>query len=143
MEDAVGHIAMTVLRRFLPPVGVVNRYATGGVIIVIFVMTAYIAGVVAAWFALSEVYGAAMASLVVALSCLVLALVTWGVTMLLNRLARERRARQARLRAAAGPTPEAELVDMALKALPGLVKEKPILTLLCVAGAVFMATRSQ
>lgn len=143
MEDAVGQIAVAALRRFLPPVGVVNRYATGGAIMAILVVTAYIAGVVAAWFALSDVYGPAIASLVVALSCLVLALVTWGVTALLNRMARERRAREARLRAAAAPSAEAELVDIALKALPGLVKEKPIMTLLCVAGAVFMATRSK
>ena len=103
MEDAVGQIAVAALRRFLPPVGVVNRYATGGAIMAILVVTAYIAGVVAAWFALSDVYGPAIASLVVALSCLVLALVTWGVTTLLNRMARERRAREARLRAGRCP----------------------------------------
>lgn len=143
MEDTVGQIAVAVLRRFLPPAGVVNRYAAGGAIIAILVVTAYIAGILAAWFALSDIYGPAIAGLVIALSCLALALVAWGVTALLNRMARERRAREARLRAAAAASPEAELVEAALKALPDLMKEKPIMTLLCVAGAVFMATWSK
>jgi hypothetical protein len=140
MGDAAGQIALALMGRLLPPAGNVQRYAAGGVIIAILLITGYIGLVLAAWFAVSAAYGPVMAGIAITAASLILALIVWGVTTLLNRRAQLRRAERARLQAAAA-TPEMQLAEAAFQALPGLMRDKPFLTMACVAGAVFAMTR--
>ncbi|HBF31216.1 hypothetical protein [Rhizobium sp.] len=140
MGDAAGQIASALLGHLLPQARSVQRNAVGGVLIVLFLATAYAALILALWFAVDEVYGPVIASLVVAGGSILLGLIAWGVTSILNRRAERRRRELAQLRAAVSP--EVQLAEAALGLLPELVRSKPLLTLACVAVAAFAATKS-
>jgi hypothetical protein len=128
------------LGRLVPHARAVRRNAAGGALIALFLATAYASLVVAAWFAMAGIYGPVIASLAVAGACVVLCLLAWGVTSILNIRAERRMLEIAALRAAVPP--EVQLAEAAFGALPELVRNKPILTLTCVAIAAFAMTKS-
>lgn len=140
MGDAAGHILSALMGRIVPQARAVQRNAAGGAFIVLFMATAYVALVVAGWFAVASSYGPVTASLVIAGGSLLLCLLAWGITSLLNRRAERRQLELQRLRAVASP--ELQLAETALGVLPELVRNKPILTLACVAVAAFAMTKA-
>ncbi|THF49724.1 hypothetical protein [Allorhizobium terrae] len=140
MGDAAGHILSALMGRIVPQARAVQRNAAGGALIVLFMVTAYVALVVAAWFAVANIYGPVNASMAIAAGSLILCLLAWGVTSLLNRRAERRQLEIQRLRASVSP--ELQLAETALGILPELVRNKPVLTLACVALAAFAVTKS-
>lgn len=140
MGDAAGHILSALLGRIVPQARSVQRNAAGGALIVLFLVTAYVALVVAAWFSIDHAAGPIAASLGIAGGSLLLCLLAWGVTSLLNNRAEKRQRELERLRASVSP--EVQLLETALGVMPELVRNKPILSLACVAVAAFALTKS-
>jgi hypothetical protein len=140
MGDAAGHIASALLEHLLPQVRSVQRNATGAALIVLFLLTAYGALVFALWFAVNAAQGPVIASLVIAGLSLLLGLLAWGITSVLNARAERHRRELAQLRASISP--EGQLIETALGILPELVRNKPVLTLACVALAAFAVTKN-
>ncbi|MBB4952229.1 hypothetical protein H4S14_000271 [Agrobacterium vitis] len=140
MGDAAGHILSALMGRLVPQARSVQRNAAGGALILLFLTTAYVAIVAATWFAVAATHGPVVSSLVIAGVSLLLCLLAWGVTATLNSRAARREKELARLRATVSP--EMQLAEAALGALPELVRTKPIMTLACVAVAAFAMTKS-
>lgn len=140
MGGIAGQIVSALLGQVMPQARSIQRSAVGGAVIAVFVITAYCALVFALWFALAASYGPIISSLVIAFGSLVLGLLAWGITHIVNDRAERRQRELAQLRVALSP--EAQLVETALGALPELVRNKPFVTLACVAIAAFVATRS-
>lgn len=140
MGGIAGQIVSALLGQLMPQARSIQRNAVGGAVIALFVVTAYCALVFALWFTLAASYGPVIASLVIALGSLVLGLLAWGITRMVNDRAERRQRELAQLRVAVSP--EVQLVQTALGVLPELVRTKPFVTLTCVAIAAFMATKN-
>lgn len=137
MAHPLAQLALSFAGGLLPPAQAAKRTALGGVVIAVFLLTAYVAGLVAAFFALAPVLGAAQAAALIAAGALVAAAIAWGVVTLMNRRAEER----ARLAAAERQLAlQSSLAQGALTALPALVRDHPFLSMLAAAGLVFAMT---
>jgi len=134
MAHPLAQLAMNLAGGLLPPAQAAKRTALGGIVIGIFLLTAYVAALVAVFFALSPVLGPAQAALAIAGGALVAALIAWGVVTMMNRRAEER----ARLAAAERQLAlQSSLAQGALSTLPALVRDHPFLSMLVAAGLVF------
>lgn len=140
MGGIAGQIVSALMGHLRPQARSLQRNLVGGAVIALFVLTSYFALVVALWFALAASYGPVIASLVIALGSLLIGLLVWGVTHILNDRAERRRRELAQLRSAI-PV-EVQLAETALGVLPELVRNRPFLTLSCVAIAAFVAAKS-
>ena len=136
MAHPLAQLAMSVAGGLLPPAQAAKRTALGGVVIAVFLLTAYVAGLVAGFFALAPVLGPTQAAALIAGGALVAAAIAWGVVTLMNRRAEER----ARLAAAERQLAlQSSLAQGALTALPALIRDHP-LSMLATAGLVFAMT---
>lgn len=137
MAHPLAQLALSFAGGLLPPAQAAKRTALGGVVIAVFLLTAYVASIVAGFFLLAPLVGPAKAAGLIAAGAIVAALIAWGVVTLMNRRAEER----ARLAAAERQLAlQSTLAQGALSALPALVRDHPYLTMLAAAGLVFAMT---
>lgn len=120
------------------PVERARRGAIGAALIAAFALTGWGALVGALWFALAPVIGASLAWLAIAGLCSVAALASWGIGAGLAARAR------ARAEAERNAVLETALAELALGALPRLLRDHPLLGLgLAAAAGAGLALRPQ
>jgi len=136
----MGGLAPLLLSVFTADIGAVvrrtRRTAIFYAVTAFFLLTAYVAGVVAGALYLAQVVGPPMAVLLIAIGALVLALMVLATLMILNRQDRKRKAATAM-----NDTGKALLTTVALSALPILTRSKPLMVLTAVGGLAFLFLR--
>ncbi|MBV2184646.1 MAG: hypothetical protein KUL88_08935 [Rhizobium sp.] len=129
---ALGNVATTAVE--------VKRKTIGGLIATIFLLTAYVALVMALAFYVAAEAGPVAASLVVAASAMAGALVVMAVVAVLNRQTERLMLERQAAMAARGPDP---LTARLVAELPGMMRESPIVTTLMVSSLVYVLARSR
>lgn len=129
---ALGNVATTAVE--------VKRKTIGGLIATIFLLTAYVALVMALAFYVAAEAGPVAASLVVAASAIAGAWVVLAVVAVLNRQTERRMLERQAALAARGPDP---LTARLVAELPGMMRESPIVTTLMVSSLVYVLARSR
>jgi NADH:ubiquinone oxidoreductase subunit K len=136
----MGGLAPLLLSVFTADIGAAvrrtRRNAIFYAVIAFFLLTAYVAGVVAGALYLAQVVGPPMAVLLIAIGALVLALIILATLMILNRRDRKRKAA-----AAVNDSGKALLATVALSALPMLTRSKPLMGIAAVGGLAFLLLR--
>lgn len=136
----MGGLAPLLLSAFTADIGaVVKRTRRNAILIAMtafFMLTAYVAGVVAGALYLAQVVGPPMAVLLIAVGALVLALIVLASLMIMNRRDRKRQAA-----AAVNDSGKALLATVALTALPMLTRSKPLMAIAGIGGLAFMFLR--
>jgi hypothetical protein len=140
VTSIAGLITRTLVGSFLPTTEKVQRNALGGAIIAVLVITAYIASMIGAWFALLPYYGPAISCALIAVGTLFVALIVWGVTAELNRRARHKLQLERQARAA---SIDSQLVQGAMSTMPAMLRESPVATLVFVSGLAYALMKSQ
>ncbi len=116
-----------------------KRSAIGGVLVGLFLLTAYGALVTALALWVSAEAGAVAAALVVAAAAFAAAVVTLAVVAVLNRQTEQARiARQLAMRSQVDP-----LASGLMRELPEMVRQNPIATTALVAGFVYVLAKSR
>ena len=129
---AMGNVATTAVE--------MKRKTIGGMIVGIFLLTAYVALVFALAFYVAAEEGPVAASLVVAAAAMAGALVVLAVVSVLNRQTeRLMLQRQAALAAARSTDP---VTARLMAELPGMMRDSPIVTTIMVGSLVYVLTRS-
>lgn len=129
---AMGNVATTAVE--------IKRKTIGGMIVGIFLLTAYVALVFALAFYVAAEGGPVAASLVVAAAAMAGALVVLAVVSVLNRQTeRLMLQRQAALAAARSTDP---VTARLMAELPGMMRDSPIVTTIMVGSLVYVLTRS-
>ena len=129
---AMGNVATTAVE--------MKRKTIGGMIVGIFLLTAYVALVFALAFYVAAEEGPVAASLVVAAAAMAGALVVLAVVSVLNRRTeRLMLQRQAALAAARSTDP---VTARLMAELPGMMRDSPIVTTIMVGSLVYVLTRS-
>ena len=129
---AMGNVATTAVE--------IKRKTIGGMIVGIFLLTAYVALVFALAFYVAAEAGPVAASLVVAAAAMAGALVVLAVVSVLNRRTeRLMLQRQAALAAARSTDP---VTARLMAELPGMMRDSPIVTTIMVGSLVYVLTRS-
>ena len=129
---AMGNVATTAVE--------MKRKTIGGMIVGIFLLTAYVALVFALAFYVAAEAGPVAASLVVAAAAMAGALVVLAVVSVLNRQTeRLMLQRQAALAAARSTDP---VTARLMAELPGMMRDSPIVTTIMVGSLVYVLTRS-
>ncbi len=129
---AMGNVATTAVE--------IKRKTIGGMIVGIFLLTAYVALVFALAFYVAAEAGPVAASLVVAAAAMAGALVVLAVVSVLNRRTeRLMLQRQAALAAARSTDP---VTARLMAKLPGMMRDSPIVTTIMVGSLVYVLTRS-
>jgi len=129
---AMGNVATTAVE--------IKRKTIGGMIVGIFLLTAYVALVFALAFYVAAEAGPVAASLVVAAAAMAGALVVLAVVSVLNRQTeRLMLQRQAALAAARSTDP---VTARLMAELPGMMRDSPIVTTIMVGSLVYVLTRS-
>ncbi len=129
---AMGNVATTAVE--------MKRKTIGGMIVGIFLLTAYVALVFALAFYVAAEAGPVAASLVVAAAAMAGALVVLAVVSVLNRRTeRLMLQRQAALAAARSTDP---VTARLMAELPGMMRDSPIVTTIMVGSLVYVLTRS-
>lgn len=128
---AMGNVATTAVE--------MKRKTIGGMIVGIFLLTAYVALVFALAFYVAAEAGPVAASLVVAAAAMAGALVVLAVVSVLNRQTeRLMLQRQAALAAARSTDP---VTARLMAELPGMMRDSPIVTTIMVGSLVYVLTR--
>lgn len=129
---AMGNVATTAVE--------IKRKTIGGMIVGVFLLTAYVALVFALAFYVAAEAGPVAASLVVAAAAVAGALVVLAVVSVLNRQTeRLMLQRQAALAAARSTDP---VTARLMAELPGMMRDSPIVTTIMVGSLVYVLTRS-
>ena len=129
---AMGNVATTAVE--------IKRKTIGGMIVGIFLLTAYVALVFALAFYVAAEAGPVAASLVVAAAAMAGALVVLAVVSVLSRRTeRLMLQRQAALAAARSTDP---VTARLMAKLPGMMRDSPIVTTIMVGSLVYVLTRS-
>ncbi len=116
-----------------------KRSAIGGVLIALFLLTAYGALVTALALWVSTEAGVVAAALVVAAAAIAAALVTLAVVAVMNRQTEQARiARQLAMRSQADP-----LASGLMRELPEMVRQSPIASTALVAAFVYVMAKSR
>lgn len=121
-----------------------KQKVVGGAIVAVcttlLLVTAYISLIIGGWFALEPLYGAAQACLIIAAASLALVPLLFAVNWIFNTIREKQRLKN---KVEHQTSPEAQLAELAVTALPLLVRKNPVATVGIVAGLSYLMTRSQ
>ncbi len=129
---ALGNVATTAVE--------VKRKTIGGLIATVFLLTAYVALVMALAFYVAAEAGPVAAALVVAAAAMAGALVVLAIVAVLNRRTERLMLERQAAMAARSPDP---LTARLVAELPGMMRESPIVTTLMVSSLVYVLARSR
>lgn len=129
---ALGNVATTAVE--------VKRKTIGGLIAMVFLLTAYVALVMALAFYVAAEEGPVAAALVVAAAAMAAALVVLAIVAVLNRQTERLMLQRQAAMAARGPDP---VTARLVAELPGMMRESPIVTTLMVSSLVYVLARSR
>lgn len=129
---ALGNVATTAVE--------VKRKTIGGLIAMVFLLTAYVALVMALAFYVAAEEGPVAAALVVAAAAMAGALVVLAIVAVLNRQTERLMLQRQAAMAARGPDP---VTARLVAELPGMMRESPIVTTLMVSSLVYVLARSR
>ncbi|MBW8320567.1 MAG: hypothetical protein K0M47_14780 [Rhizobium sp.] len=140
MRGLIEQIAVLALGNVTTTVVEVRRKTIGGLIATVFLLTAYVALVMALAFYVAANAGPVAAALVVAAAAMAGALVVLAVVAVLNRQTERRMLEQQAAMAARGPDP---VTARLVAELPDMMRESPIVTTLMVSSLVYVLARSR